>query len=203
MKIGPQYKISRRLGERIFPKTQTTKFTVSGAVKKTSGKRGRKNVTEYGSQLLEKQKARYTYVVSEKQFSNYVKKARVMKGTTPAVSLYQQLEKRLDNVVFRLGLVPSRLFARQVVSHGHIMVNGRRVLIPSYEVRTGDIVSIRPQSRENGVFRNLIERLATQQSMDWLSYDLEKNQGVVKGEPTAGRESNINFGVILEYYSRV
>ena len=206
MKIGPQYKIARRLGERVFPKTQTTKFTVSGTEKKAKqgGKHGRKTLTAYGAQLLEKQKARYTYRVSEKQFSNYVKKVQAKKGTSHVADLFKALESRLDNVVFRLGLVGSRSFARQAVSHGHIMVNGRRVTIPSCAIRVGDKIAIRQQSKDNGAFRNLAEKLQTYTAPTWLSYDIGSNEGVIKTEPTLGvGESNLNFNSILEFYSRV
>ena len=205
MKIGPQYKIARRLGERVFPKTQTTKFTVSGTEKKQSkGKHGRKNMTAYGQQLLEKQKARYTYRVSEKQFGNYVKKAHTAKHSSPVANLFKALETRLDNVVFRLGFVGSRSFARQACSHGHIMVNGRRVTIPSCTLRVGDKISIRPQSKDNGAFRNLAEKRQNYTLPTWLSYDETSGEGEIKAEPVMGvGESNLNFNSIIEFYSRV
>lgn len=208
MQIGPRYKICRHLGDRVFSKCQTTKFTVSGMEKKGKGgstaKRGRRTGSEYGQQLLEKQKARFSYGINEKQFSNYVKKARLIKSGNPSTELFKELEMRLDNVVFRLGLASSRLTARQLVSHGHIRVNGRKSTIPSAQVKRGDIVSIRPGSREIGPFRNLAERLKDYTTPEWLSYDLEKNEGYIKGEPIFGHgEASLNFGAILEYYSRV
>lgn len=203
MKIGPKYKLARRLGDRIFPKTQTTKFTVSGTERK-GGKKGRRGGTEFGLQLIEKQKARYTYGISEKQFSNYVKKVHESKTDSPATSLFVALESRLDNVVFRLGLVNSRLFARQAVSHGHVLVNGRKVTIPSYKVRVGDKITVRPQSKNNGIFRGLAERNQNYNVPAWLSFDAEKLTGEIKAAPVAGvAESNLNFGAILEFYSRV
>ncbi|OHA62605.1 MAG: hypothetical protein A2556_02825 [Candidatus Vogelbacteria bacterium RIFOXYD2_FULL_44_9] len=208
MQIGPRYKICRRLGDRVFSKCQTTKFTVSGVEKKTKGganaKRGRRGGSEYGQQLLEKQKARFAYGISERQFSNYVKKARAIKGGNPTLELFKQLEGRLDNIVFRLGLVSSRLSARQIVSHGHIMVNGRKTTIPSAVITRGDIISIRPGSREIGPFRNLAERQKDYPAPEWVSYDLDKNEGVIKGEAILGQtEATLNFSAILEYYSRV
>jgi small subunit ribosomal protein S4 len=203
MKIGPKYKIARRLGDRIFPKTQTSKFTVSGTELKTKNK-SRRGSTEFGLQLIEKQKARYTYGISEKQFSNYVKKVHESKTDSPATSLFVALESRLDNVVFRLGLVNSRLFARQVVAHGHILVNGRKVTIPSYKVRVGDKIAVRPQSKDNGIFRGLAERNQNYNVPAWLTFDPEKLVGEVKAAPIASTsESNLNFGAILEFYSRV
>lgn len=204
MRVGPKYKIARRLGDRIFPKTQGTKFTVSGTEKKQRGKKGgRRNVSEYGTQLIEKQKAKYTYGVSEKQFSNYVKATRGGKEA-PAAGLYRALETRLDNVVFRMGLVNSRAFARQAVSHGHIMVNGRKVTIPSCTLREGDVVSIRPGSKDNGIFRELAEKMKERQAPNWLSVDPLKVEGTLKGLPSyKDKEPNLKFESILEFYSRV
>lgn len=204
MKIGPKYKIARRLGDRIFPKTQTSKFTISGTEKRVTSRRGRRGGSEYGTQLIEKQKARYTYGVSEKQFSNYVKKARAKKGGNPASELSTFLESRLDNTVFRLGLVKSRQAARQAVSHGHIMVNGRRTRIPSYSVKAGDKIAVRPESRASGLFRDLSERLKEYTVPAWLSYDEEKWTGTVMALPQVlAGESTLNFSSILEFYSRV
>lgn len=204
MKIGPKYKIARRLGDRIFPKTQTSKFTISGTEKKRTGKKGRRGGGEYGLQLIEKQKARFSYGISEKQFSNYVKKARAKKGPNSVASLINLLESRLDNAVFRLGLVKSRQAARQAVGHGHIMVNDRRVTVPSFAVRVGDKITVRPNSRTNGLFRDLSERLKDYTAPAWLQFDGEKWQGSVLAEPqTATAESSLNFGSIMEFYSRV
>ncbi|OJI08042.1 MAG: 30S ribosomal protein S4 [Candidatus Vogelbacteria bacterium CG22_combo_CG10-13_8_21_14_all_37_9] len=204
MKIGPRYKICRRLGDRVFGKCQTTKFTVSGTAKKVISKRGRRGQSEYGQQLLEKQKARMTYALTERTFSNYVKKARATKGGDPNTELYKLLESRLDNTVYRLGLAATRLAARQTVSHGHILVNGKKVTIPSYQIRKDEVIQIRPGSRDNGKFKELEERLKTATIPEWLVYDLVKNEGQVKGLPGLGSsELTLNFGAILEYYSRV
>lgn len=204
MRVGPKFKIARRLGERVFPKTQTTKFTVSGTDQKRKGKRNRGTMSEYGAQLIEKQKARYTYGVTEKQFSGYVKKARVTKGGAPAAHIYLGLETRLDNVVFRLGIAVSRALSRQMVSHGHILVNGRRLTIPSATVRVGDKIAIRPQSRDKVLFREIDDRLQGYVVPTWLSFDAEKGEGVVKALPSLGEgESNLHFDKILEFYSRV
>ncbi len=205
MKIGPKYKICRRLGDRVFSKCQTTKFTVSGTNRKKQGKR-RGNVSEYGLQLLEKQKARYTYGISEKQFSNYVKKVRANQkaGSDPTQELYQALEARLDNVIFRAGLVNSRIFARQVVSHGHIMVNGRRVTVPSYQMKIGDKFSIRPQSREKKMFQYFEENKKDHQLPEWLAFDTDKKEGELKGLAVlADDPTTLSFRTILEFYSRV
>jgi small subunit ribosomal protein S4 len=204
MRVGPKYKIARRLGDRIFPKTQGTKFTVSGTEKKQHGKKGgRRGGSEFGLQLIEKQKAKYTYGVSEKQFGNYVKATRTGK-LSPSAGLYQALERRLDNVVFRIGLVHSRAFARQAVSHGHILVNGRRLTIPSYSVRENDVIGIRPGSKDNGIFRELAEKLKDRRAPNWLEVDPLKFTATVKGLPSyKDKEPNLNFESILEFYNRV
>ncbi len=205
MKTGPKYKICRRVGDRVFGKCQTTKFTISGTEKSRSGKKGGgRTATEYGGQLLEKQKARFTYGITEKQFARYIKASQAAHGGVPAERLYSALESRLDNVVYRLGLAPTRQAARQLVSHGHITVNERKVKIPSYTVRLGDRVAIRQGSRDKGVFRALAERLAEWPVPEWLVLDAATFSGTVKALPahpqTAG---TINFSSILEFYSRV
>ena len=206
MKTGPKFKICRRLGERIFPKCQTTKFAISGtgAAKagKTTGRRSR-SASDYGSQLREKQKARYTYGVNERQFRSYVKRSQMIKTDNPIVNLGQLVESRLDNVVYRLGLVPSRAFARQVVSHGHILVNGGRATIPSYLVAVGDVISIRVQSRDNGVFREVATRLKEYEPPAWLLFTADREAKVIAKPALEETESNLNLSAIIDFYSRV
>ena len=203
MKLGPQYKICRTVGDRIFPKCQTTKFAISGT-KRRSTKRPPRPKTEYGLQLLEKQKARYSYCMTERQFSRYVKQSQTAGKENPSLYLYKLLESRLDNVVFRLGLVPSRRFARQVIAHGHITINGRRMSIPSYQVRQGDVIAARAGSTESGLFKNIEERNKGYAPPEWLGVDYGTLSGKVSGAPGAGQmEANIKFGTIIEFYSRV
>ena len=202
MKRGPQYKICRKVGERIFPKCQTTKFAISG-MKKRSTKRPPRPKTEDGLQLLEKQKARFSYGVTERQFVNYVKKAQLLHGS-PVTNLFHLLESRLDNTVFRMGIVHSRTFARQIVSHGHIVVNGRKVRVPSYHVKTGDMITVREGSRGNGILTGLPERAQAYTQPAWVAFDPEMLSGKVIGMPISGAgESSIDFGTIIEFYSRV
>ncbi len=218
MLIGPKFKIARRLGARVFPKTQTAKFSLT-----TAGQGGKKGgmstgrrpraLSEYGQQLLEKQKARYTYLLKEGQFASYVKSVREKHSSTetPQVRLYQLLELRLDNAVFRLGLAPSRGAARQLVTHGHVVVNGRRLNIPSHQLAVGDKVAIRPESRAGGAGRLAGandtasgQETAGRQVPPWLAYDELAKEGKVLAKPLLGTtESEINFGAILEFYSRV
>ncbi len=190
------------VGERIFPKCQTTKFAVSG-MKKRSSKRPPRPKTEYGLQLLEKQKARLSYGVTERQFVNYVKKAQSLRGN-PVSNLFHLLESRLDNTVFRMGIVHSRTFARQMVNHGHITVNGRKVRVPSYHVKEGDVIAVREGSRGNGILLGLEERVKSYTQPSWVAFDPSVLTGKVTGTPTLGMgELSINFGTIIEFYSRV
>lgn len=209
MKIGPKFKICRRLGSRVFAKCQTTKFSISGSATRGAGrpKTGRRRpraLSEYGRQLVEKQKARYTYGLKERQLANYVKKVRHEARGNPTARLFQLLESRLDNVVFRLGLVNSRLFARQLVTHGHIILNGRKVNIPSLTVKAGDRVGIRPQSRGAGMFQDSEKKLKHYEPPTWLLWDEKAREGKVAAEAVIGEaEADVNFGSILEFYSRV
>lgn len=204
MKVGPKFKICRRLGDRVFGKCQTTKFTVSGTEKKKkSSKRPRSAPSEYALQLVEKQKAKYTYGVTEKQFSKYIDSVRHQHGGNRIPVLYKSLESRLDNVVFRLGIAPTRISARQLVSHGHILVNGRKVRVPSCTVKAGDQIKIRPESKNNGAIQKFAEKKQDYNVPEWLSFDEGKGEGLIKGEPIMGKsESNIDFESILEFYSR-
>lgn len=217
MIIGPKYKICRRLGSRVFGKCETTKFSISGSgqMQKKPGGRRPKQLSEYGQQLLEKQKARYTYLLKERQFATYVKRVRdhrldASTGETPNAVLYKALESRLDNVVFRLGLAPSRAAARQMVTHGHIVVNGRRLNVPSHQLKSGDVVAIRPQSLRLGIAKQAENNAATENAQKgrnvptWLSYNEEKREGKLVASPLYGEmASDLNFGAILEFYSRV
>jgi len=205
MKIGPKYKIARRLGVAVFEKTQTQKFVLSESRKSKPRQKGRRSRsrTNFAVQMLEKQKARYTYLITEKQFSSYVKKAIGKKGTDSAQNLYQRLELRLDNAVFRIGLVPTRSFARQIVSHGHIYVNGRRVTIPSFALSAGDVISIRPSSADKGIFVGLEERLQGVTLPNWLAVGASKREWKVSGLPTISvGELMFDINAVLEFYSR-
>jgi len=204
MKIGPKYKICRRVGDRVFGKCDSEKFEMTPPKSLISGKRGgRRSRSEYGQQLLEKQKVRYTYGVSEKQFSNYIKDAVLKHGGSPADRLYASLERRLDNVVYRTGLSNSRAHARQMVSHGHIHVNGRRVNIPSYVVREGDTISVKDRMKESPMFAELPEKLKIHQYPVWIIFDPKKFEAKIKGSPKLETsESTFNLKAVIEFYSR-
>ena len=203
MIIGAKYKIARRLGAPIFEKTQTQKFAQSEqkrGKKRSTGRRSQP--TEYGKQHNEKQKARFTYIVSEKQFSNYVKEALAAKGKSADV-LYEKLELRLDSAVYRLGISNSRGHARQIVSHGHIKVNGRKVDIPSYRLKVGDKISIREQSLTKPLFAEVDEKVAGKRTPSWIKFDLKKKEAEIQGLPKMENEELLfNLGSVIEFYSR-
>ena len=207
MKIGPKYKIARRLKSPVFEKTQTQKFVLSeskkAGLRKSGPMRRRRNVTDYGRQLLEKQKARYSYLLTEKQFSRYVSKAMVRKDKKNADALFENLESRLDNVVLRLGFTMTRPAARQMVSHGHVLINSRKMTIPSYRVSINDVISIKEGSLTKGMVIGLDERLKEIIVPPWLLLDVVKKEGIVKKMPTIeGTELLFDIQSVLEFYSR-
>jgi len=161
----------------------------------------RRKVSEYGAQLKEKQKVKFVYGVQEKQFHKYYLKASNMKGIT-GDNMLRLLELRLDNVIFRLGLAKTRRMARQVVTHGHIRVNGQKVDIPSYQVKVGDVITLRPRSAEYEMFKVLREGTGSLVPK-WLSFDAPNLTGNVSALPT--REDidlQVAENMIVEYYSR-
>ena len=161
----------------------------------------RKKVSEYGAQLKEKQKVRFIYGVLEKQFRHYFEKASNMKGVT-GENMLQLLELRLDNVVYRLGLAKTRRMARQVVGHGHIRVNGKKVDIPSYQVKAGDVITLRQRSMESEMFKSLREGTSVLLPK-WLTFDAQNLTGTVAALPS--REDidyEVQENMIVEFYSR-
>jgi small subunit ribosomal protein S4 len=203
MIIGPKYKIARRLGAPVFEKTQTQKYALSQARRDKSGKSFSRPKSEYGTQLLEKQKARFTYCMTEKQFSKYVKEALAKKDTSGVSRLFTMLETRADNVVYRAGFAPTRLAARQMVSHGHITVNGKKITIPSMRLSEGDVLGIRPGSEQRGMFASMEERLAGTNRPAWINFDLNTKTAKIQGTPKyETHESMFDLKAVLEFYSR-
>ena len=199
MKIGPKYKIAKRLGPSVFEKTQTQKFALAQERRAVVRKRGR-GPTEYGRQLLEKQKVRITYGLTEKQFSKYVENAMRIHAN-PAESLHQMIETRLDNVVYRLSLAPTRRAARQMVSHGHITVNGRKTSIPSRPVKVGDVIAVREGSRGRVPFEGLADRERSLGS--WLTFDGKAMTGGITQLPTIEATGPAgDLSSVLSFYSR-
>ncbi len=162
----------------------------------------RRKESEYAMQLREKQKAKFIYGVLEKQFRGYFKRAKSMQGQT-GENLMTILESRLDNVVFRLGFARTRKEARQMVTHGHICVNGRRVDIPSFRVRAGELVSVAPKAKELLVVKSALVSNERVQVPAWLEIDIEKLQGSVLSLPTRDQiDMDINEQLIVELYSK-
>jgi small subunit ribosomal protein S4 len=201
MKIGPKYKIARRLGVPIFEKTQTQKFALS-LERKTKRKRERQK-TDYGIQLTEKQKARMFYGIAEKQFKNYVKKVLSRKGVSPSKELLSSLESRLDNAVWRIGFAPTHGAARQMVSHGHIIVNGKKSRVPSFHLNIGDIIGIRDGSKKSVMLNHIIEDGLVKEIPAWIDFDNSKKEAKVKSAPMVGEnELLFNLGHVIEFYQR-
>ncbi len=170
--------------------------------KRNPQKRRRRQDSEYGIQLREKQKAKFIYGVLEKQFHMYYEKARRMNGVTGS-NLMSLLESRLDNVIFRLGLARTRKEARQTVSHGHIFVNGRRVDIASYRVRPGDVVAVAPKAKDMLVIKSALVSAENRQVPSWLELDIEKLQGTVLNIPSRDQiDMDIQEQLIVELYSK-
>ncbi len=167
-----------------------------------SNARTGKKVSEYGLQLREKQKAKFIYGVLEKPFRNYYKKADKAKGMT-GENLMISLERRLDNVIFRLGFARTRREARQVVGHKHVLVNGKCVNIPSYSVSVGDVVEIREKSRSLQRYKDIVEVTGGRLVPEWLDADLEGLKGTVKALPTREViDVPVNEMLIVELYSK-
>ncbi len=201
---GPVGKVSRRLGIGITEKGQRILNKRPFPPGQHGPSARRRQVSDYGVQLLEKQKARYVYGLLERQFRNTFEKAQRFPGETGAY-LFILLERRLDNVVYRLGLATTRSQARQLVSHGHITVNGRKTNIPSYTVKIGEVIAVRPESRRLNYFKNIVDsgQLNSVKAPDWLRLNPNELSGEVVAMPRReDAEPGINEQLIVEFYSR-
>ena len=197
---GPRVRISRRFGIPIFGPTKYLERRNYGPG--VHGPKSRRKHTEYGLGLIEKQKLRYYYGLMERQFRNVYEKALKKRGIT-GVTMLQMLETRLDNVVFHLGLATTRAAARQMVSHGHIKVNGRKVSIPSYALKVNDVIEV----KDNNVSRQLATKnleLSTSRAVpDWLSMHKDSFKGTVMRIPSREEIQPIaNEQAVVEFYSR-
>jgi small subunit ribosomal protein S4 len=207
--IGPKEKIERRLGTKLFLKGERSYSPKSATVKRMyppgmHGKSFKGRISEYGLQLQSKQKVRNTYRMLERQFKNWVKQAIKSKSETGEM-LIKRLERRLDNIVYRSGLAQSRDQARQVVNHGHIMVNGRKVNIPSYEVKSGDVIKVREGSMKSKYFSALVPQwIKKYEAPKWIELDRDSFVVKVNGVPTildSGLDSK-DLQALIEFYSR-
>ncbi len=204
--LEPQCKQCRRAGEKLFLKGDRCLTAKCGIVKRNTipgfhGPKGRKRQSDFGLQLAEKQKAKKFYNLLEKQFRLTFEKAQKKSGDA-GKNFLKLLETRLDNTVYRLGLATSRYQSRQIVSHGHITVNGKKVDIASYIVKGGDVISIRKQSVTNSFFKTILERKNVERP-SWLNWDVSSKTGKVLHEPVdTDLPANLNVQVIIEYYSK-
>jgi small subunit ribosomal protein S4 len=205
--IGPVCRLCRREGMKLFLKGERC-YTEKCAIEKRNvppgqhGRGRRQKLVGYGVQLREKQKVKRTYGVLENQFRRYFEAADRQKGITGDL-LLQMLERRFDNVIYRLGLATSRAQARQLVRHGHFTINGRKVDIPSYALRQGDTIAVKPSSGENATIAHAMEEVKGRGVPEWLSFDPGSRSGRVASLPT---REQINLPVqeqlIVELYSK-
>ena len=196
---GPKTKIARKFGEAIFGDDKNfEKRNYPPGQHGNNRRRGKKS--EYAIQLAEKQKAKYTYGILERQFRNMFKRATASKGITGEV-LLQLCESRLDNVVFRMGIAPSRSAARQLVSHRHILVNGEKVNIPSYQLKPGDTVGVREKSKSIEAIENSLANAS--HVYEWITWDNAVKRGTYVSKPERIQiPENINEQFIVELYSK-
>ncbi|MDV7210632.1 30S ribosomal protein S4 [Azotobacter beijerinckii] len=202
--IGPKCKLSRREGTDLFLKSGSRALESKCNVESAPGIHGQRRgrLSEYGTQLREKQKVRRIYGVLERQFSGYYKEASRRKGST-GENLLQLLECRLDNVVYRMGFGATRAESRQLVSHKAITVNGQAVNIPSYQIKVGDVVAVREKAKNQLRVAQALELCAQRGRVEWVEVDTEKKSGVFKSVPArSDLSADINENLIVELYSK-
>jgi len=204
---GPVCRLCRRAGEKLFLKGERC-FTPKCAIERRRQAPGmhvsfRRRLSDRGIQLREKQKVRYIYGIMEEQLQKYMEEAFAHPGVTGAY-LMQQLERRLDNVVYRLGFAESRNQARQLVRHGHITVNGKKVSVPSYQVKVGDLIGWKESTKNEDFFKELVqEGIGRRPVPAWLALDTEKMEGrVVRLPEEEDVDTDVESRLIVEYYSR-
>lgn len=201
--IGPKNKIARRFGVHLGLKSNPSK--VARRLSQLPGvhgpKKRRPTLSSFGKQLAEKQKAKAVFGIREQQFRRYAKEAARKKGDS-GVMLNQLLESRLDNVVYRLGFAITRAQARQFVTHGLFMVNGKKMDIPSYIVKNGDVISVKENKAKKKIFQDITDRLHAHQPSSWLTLDAVKQTGTVIGTPLPEDfEKVFDVQLIIEYYA--
>ncbi len=203
--LNPKCKMCRREGKKLFLKGERCYSVKCAMIKRPyapgqHGQARRIGLSEYGIQLREKQKVKRTYGVLERQFRKYYEMAMRSKGDTGNV-LSSILERRLDNVVYRLGFATSRSQARQLVSHGHFLVNGKKVNIPSYLTKEGDVISVRNEKKK--YFQNIKNTLKDHKPLSWLTLDHQKLEGKIVSLPRMEEaDINANIHLVVEYYSK-
>ncbi|MGY6773284.1 30S ribosomal protein S4 [Gallibacterium genomosp. 1] len=202
--LGPKLKLSRREGTDLFLKSGVRAIESKCKIDTAPGQHGARKprLSDYGSQLREKQKVRRMYGILERQFRNYYKEANRLKGNT-GENLLVLLEGRLDNVVYRMGFAATRAEARQLVSHKAIIVNGRVVNIPSFQVSVDDIIAVREKSKKQARIKASLELAEQKEKPTWLEVDAAKMEGVFKRVPErSDLSADINEHLIVELYSK-
>ena len=202
--LGPKLKLSRREGTDLFLKSGVRAIESKCKIDTAPGQHGARKarLSDYGSQLREKQKVRRMYGILERQFRNYYKEASRLKGNT-GENLLVLLEGRLDNVVYRMGFAATRAEARQLVSHKAIVVNGRVVNIPSFQVSVEDVVAVREKSKKQARIKASLELAEQREKPTWLEVDAAKMEGVFKHTPErSDLSADINEHLIVELYSK-
>lgn len=207
--IDPKCKQCRRANEKLFLKGERCFSSKCAMVKRNyppgdHGPKGMGRLSQYGLQLKEKQKLVKSYRLLEKQFRNYFVEAKKIKEGTTGDNLLKFLEMRLDNSIYRLGIAKSRDKARQIVTHGHVLVNGKKVDIPSYQIKQNDTLSIRKESLNNKLFKDIVKKINKKDMPTWISFVNENDlEAKVLETPTKNDlPDGINMAMIVEYYSR-
>jgi small subunit ribosomal protein S4 len=201
-------KLCRRAGEKLFLKGERCFSEKCAMVRRPTppgmhGAKKARSASEFGRQLAMKQRIKRVYGVMERQFRNHFQEAERTHGVV-GNELMSRLERRLDNVVYRLGFASSRALARQLVSHKNFLVNGRRADIPSMEVKEGDVITVKEEKREHTYFKNLAETIVNKKDVpEWLTLDPKKLEGTVSGRPSKDDvEVNVDPQLVVEYYSK-
>ncbi len=199
--LRPKHKLCRMFGEKLCdsPKCPVTRRSYP-AGQHGSSRKGARKLSGFGKQLREKQKVKRIYGILERQFSNYVAEAAKKTGDTSKF-LLQYLESRLDNVVYRMGVAKSRAAARQMVSHGHVVVNGKKVNIPSYRVRVSEVVGINPSVQKSKLYEGVSEAVSKKELPSWLTADAKTLSAKVLNTPTV-ENPNFDANAIIGFYSR-
>ena len=195
---GPAYKRSRRVGISTLEKGKELVKKPYGPGQHGNGRKGK--LSNYGVQLVEKQKIRFIYGISEKQLKKTFERAAKLKGIH-GENILKLLESRLDNIVYRMGLASTRSGARQFVNHGHVSVNGRKVDIPSYQVKPGDVVAVRENSKDHKAMKESLEKVT--KTVDYVSFDKNKLEGTYIRLPERSElSSDVNESLVVEFYNK-
>ena len=195
---GPSYKQARRVGFSVLENGKDIARRPYGPGQHGADRKGK--LSNYGVQLTEKQKIRFTYGISEKQLKKTFERAAKLKGIH-GENILKLLESRLDNIVYRMGLASTRSGARQFVNHGHVSVNGRKVDIPSYQVKPGDVVAVRENSKDHKAMKESLEKVT--KTVDYVSFDKNKLEGTYIRLPERSElSSDVNESLVVEFYNK-